>query len=281
MLARLTARPRPPRSHHPLGRRCVSQTRWRPPRKVQFSLCPRRWPPPLAERGFCPSCLEGWESVLGPGSRWAGRGLFTPGRAWRTGAAGARDAPPRGPPLSGPLGFGEGAVRGAPYITAAAETGRCAGRGRAGALRCGAGPRRGSAWPPRRRGPARVFHRRRSSRAGAVAGEWDAWGLVRGFVKGNPGAESRSRSRTLGREEGTAPSRAKSSLGPVFSWPAVSAVPGLVTSRVLKFLFRLNSNSSFSCCFLCEVNFEIYAGKSILKIEIVKCRCRRVSRSLL
>lgn len=82
--------------------------------------------------------------------------------------------------------------------------------------------------------------------------------------------ESRSWSRSLGREEGTAPSRAKSSLGPVFSWPAATAVPGLVTLRALKFLFQLNSKSSFSCCLLCEVNFERYAGKSILKMEIVK-----------
>ncbi|KAM4792759.1 E3 ubiquitin-protein ligase MARCHF6 isoform 5-T5 [Cyanocitta cristata] len=41
----LGARPRPPRSHHPPGRRCVSPARWRPPRKVLRSPRDRRQSP--------------------------------------------------------------------------------------------------------------------------------------------------------------------------------------------------------------------------------------------
>lgn len=115
----------------------------RQPRKMETAeegtapaLTPGPGPAP-ARRELCPRCRRRWEGVPGPGGRWAGRGLFTPGRAPRTGAAGARDSRPAsvGPAGPGPgAGPGGAAARcGAPYITAAAETGRCAARGGAGA----------------------------------------------------------------------------------------------------------------------------------------------------
>lgn len=53
-------RPAPLPSRHPLGRRCVSQPRWRPPRKVWRSLRALRFPQLLpARRGSARAASEG------------------------------------------------------------------------------------------------------------------------------------------------------------------------------------------------------------------------------
>lgn len=82
---RVPARLRPPRSHHPLGRRCVSPARWRPSRKVARSTRDRRQPPGPGRRGALYGRPRGVEVDVGrggnitrPSIRCAGRQLFTP-----------------------------------------------------------------------------------------------------------------------------------------------------------------------------------------------------------